>query len=74
MKMKIIFSIINLIFLFQTFLWWREVRGLRGGFGKGVWDEGSWYLVEAKDARKVWTVCLILFTTLHVLAYVNGEL
>lgn len=67
--MEWIFGIANLIMFIHCIFAWREVRGLQGGFGRGVWAECSTFMMDAKSARKSSTLVLIGFTVLHVLTY-----
>lgn len=66
----IIFALFNLMLLLNMVYAWREVWGLLGGFGKGVWEEGGGgYLQRAREARSNWTAGFIFFTALHVGVY-----
>ncbi len=45
----------------------KEVWGLCGGFGKGVWSESSSYMIEARNFRVQSFIILIFATVLNVI-------
>ena len=65
-----VFIVFDVVVAIHCFFCWREVWGLRGGYGKGVWSEEiGGYLDTAKDARRNSTLLLMFFTVLIVAAW-----
>lgn len=62
--MKLAFAIINIVIFAQWYLWVKEVRSNN--------QNGSWSMYEAKEGRKVWGVFLFIFTTIHILTYLEN--
>ena len=74
MILNLIFAVFNIFLFLYCWSAWREVWGLNGGYGRGVWAECSTYMMDARSNRRTSTVSLTLFTTIHFLAYFYGEL
>ena len=65
--MKWLFIIFCVFILIHCLYCWREVWGLRGGYGKGVWSEEiGGYLDKAKDARRSSTLLFLFFAALTI--------
>ena len=62
--------IFNVLLAIHCFYAWREVWGLRGGYGKGVWsEEEGGYLDMARERRRHTTLLLIIYTALVIGAW-----
>jgi len=53
--------VVDVILLLEMILAWREVHGLLGGYGKGVWSESSSYLIDARRYRLIVTILFFIF-------------
>lgn len=71
MIINLIFTAFNLFLLIICVAAWHEVRGLQGGYGRGVWAECSTYMMDARDRRKTFTWFFIICTVINVLMWID---
>jgi hypothetical protein len=43
-----------------------RVEGLRGAYGKGIWAESSWAMIEAKEDRRNAIIYWVLFVAIYL--------
>lgn len=61
--------VINIIAILFYLIFKDQVKGMEGGYGKGVWAESSIYMIQAREMLFKAKVMIVVSIALDVLYY-----
>jgi hypothetical protein len=53
----VLFIVFGLLVIITS---WRQIWGLSGGYGKGIWSEGSQSMMDAREGRRAGVMIFLL--------------